>query len=183
MQGELHRLSQLLSDFLDFARPLPLEIREAPLRAVCERALGRVAELAARSGVEMRSELPGGEIAIDIDAARIELAVVNLLQNAIEAAGAAPGGVTTLRAKLRGEGAIVEVEDNGPGLLDSEAPIFDPFYSTKPGGTGLGLAIVQRAAADHDGIVELETSPGKTLLRLRLPPSLPGARSRRRKRR
>jgi signal transduction histidine kinase len=183
LQGELRRLSQLLSDFLDFARPLPLDIRETPLRAVCEHALGRVAPLAARSGVVVRSELPDEEMVIDIDAGRIELALMNLLQNAIEAAGGAPGGVTTLRAALRDDHVMVEVEDNGPGLLDPEAPIFDPFYSTKPGGTGLGLAIVQRAAADHDGIVELETSPGTTVLRLRLPPSQPGVRSRRRGRR
>jgi signal transduction histidine kinase len=63
----------------------------------------------------------------------------------------------------------IEVEDDGPGISNSEAPIFDPFYSTKPSGTGLGLAIVHRIVTDHDGSVEVRSAPGKTTFQITLP--------------
>jgi signal transduction histidine kinase len=53
--------------------------------------------------------------------------------------------------------------------LPSDAPIFEPFYTTKQGGTGLGLAIVQRVADDHGGRIHHEQRPGGTVFRLELP--------------
>lgn len=177
VQGEIRRLSQLVSDFLDFARPQPLEIREASLRAICERALARVAHQAERSGAAIHAELPPAEATVEVDPGKVELALLNLLRNAIDAVAEAGGGAVTLRAALGPDAARIEVEDTGPGVHDTEAPIFDPFYSTKPSGTGMGLAIVQRVVSDHDGVVELESRPGRTLFRLRLPSSLPGRAS------
>lgn len=179
VQGEIRRLSQLVSDFLDFARPQPLEIREVSLRAVCERVLARVAHQAERSGAEIHADLPSAKGMVEVDPGKVELALLNLLRNAIDAVADAGGGAVTLRAALDPDAARIEVEDTGPGVHDTEAPIFDPFYSTKPSGTGLGLAIVQRVASDHDGVVELESRPGRTLFRLRLPSSLPGRTPRR----
>ncbi|HSN99609.1 MAG TPA: ATP-binding protein [Candidatus Nanopelagicales bacterium] len=173
VQGEIRRLSQLVSDFLDFARPQPLDFREVSLRALCERALSRVAHLAARSGVVISDELPPAERLVEVDPGKVELALLNLLRNAIEAVGESGGGTVSLRAEVGTEAVVLEVEDNGPGVDDAEAPIFDPFYSTKPTGTGLGLAIVQRVVSDHDGVVELTSKPGQTVFRLKLPSSLP----------
>jgi len=64
---------------------------------------------------------------------------------------------------------VIEVADDGPGLSSPTAPIFDAFYSTKPGGTGLGLAIVHRIVTTHDGEIIVETKPGATVFRVRLP--------------
>jgi signal transduction histidine kinase len=62
-----------------------------------------------------------------------------------------------------------EVEDDGPGLPSPDAPIFDPFFSTKPHGTGLGLAITHRIVADHGGDITVESRPGRTVFRVTLP--------------
>jgi nitrogen-specific signal transduction histidine kinase len=75
----------------------------------------------------------------------------------------------TLRTRRRPRHALIEIEDDGPGLPSPEAPIFDAFYSTKPNGTGLGLAIVHRIVTDHGGTVEVESVPGRTLFRVLLP--------------
>ena len=61
------------------------------------------------------------------------------------------------------------MEDDGPGLASPDAPIFDAFYTTRPQGTGLGLAIVHRAVSDHGGTIEVESRPGRTVFRVRLP--------------
>jgi signal transduction histidine kinase len=70
---------------------------------------------------------------------------------------------------------VLEVEDNGPGLANVDAPIFDAFFTTKDGGTGLGLSIVHRIAHDHGGTVEVTSTPGNTVFSTRLPIASPEA--------
>jgi two-component system nitrogen regulation sensor histidine kinase GlnL len=65
---------------------------------------------------------------------------------------------------------VVTVRDNGPGISEDIRPyLFDPFISTKPSGSGLGLALVAKIVADHGGLIEVETRPGRTDFRLYLP--------------
>jgi signal transduction histidine kinase len=95
----------------------------------------------------------------------------NLLDNAIDALG--ERGTITISTRADGECAIVEVADDGPGIPDDVASqIFDPFFTTKDvgSGTGLGLATARRIVVErHDGSLTLETEPGHTTFRVRLP--------------
>lgn len=95
----------------------------------------------------------------------------NLVANAADATG--PGGTITLRARRRDGGVVVEVEDDGVGIEPDHLPrIFDAFYTTKPpgSGTGLGLSISHRiVTVGHGGTLEVESRPGRTLFRARLP--------------
>jgi len=61
------------------------------------------------------------------------------------------------------------VVDDGRGIPDPEAPIFDAFYTTKERGTGLGLSIVHRIVTDHGGDVRFESRPGSTVFTIRIP--------------
>jgi two-component system, OmpR family, sensor histidine kinase TctE len=79
-------------------------------------------------------------------------ALSNLIDNAVRYAGR--GATITLRARLQLQQVVLEVEDNGPGVSETELPhLFERFYraSDKPGGAGLGLAIVQEIAQRHGG--------------------------------
>jgi signal transduction histidine kinase len=99
----------------------------------------------------------------------------NLIVNAAQATG--PGGTVTVRAYQEGEEAVVEIEDDGPGIpADIRDRIFDPFFTTKPpgSGTGLGLSISQRiVAVDHGGELAVDSEPGRTVFRARIPISQP----------
>lgn len=76
--------------------------------------------------------------------------VLNLCKNGIEAMG--EGGLLQLRLSGDEERLILEVEDHGPGIPDSEINlIFDPFYTTKENGTGLGLAVSKQIIEDIGG--------------------------------
>jgi signal transduction histidine kinase len=95
---------------------------------------------------------------------------LNLLDNAIDAAG--DGGRVALRTRAGESEVLVDVEDDGPGIPpDVVGRIFEPFFTTKPvgEGTGLGLELVRRVVIEHGGDVNIETAPGRTVFRVRLP--------------
>ena len=111
---------------------------------------------------------------------------LNLVKNAAEAltAGGVTNGEITLTTgfqhgvRLAVPGTdqrlhlplLVAVRDNGPGIPeDLRANLFDPFVSSKPSGSGLGLALVAKIVADHGGLIEVDSRPGRTEFRLHLP--------------
>lgn len=169
VREEIRRLSTLVSDFLDFARPQPLVVRPTSIQSLCKRAFQLASSDSAMAGVELRFDLPSSEVVLELDPGKMEQVLLNLLRNAIEAAQTTGGGVVTLRARRAPREVVLEVEDQGPGLSRSDAPIFDPFFSTKSQGTGLGLAIAHRIVTDHEGSIELQSRPGKTVFRITLP--------------
>jgi signal transduction histidine kinase len=95
---------------------------------------------------------------------------LNLIDNALDAAP--PGSRVDVSADREGDKLVVRIVDNGPGIPDSALPrIFDPFFTTKPvgQGTGLGLDIVRRLVKRHDGEIEVESRPGRTVFTVSLP--------------
>jgi two-component system nitrogen regulation sensor histidine kinase GlnL len=114
--------------------------------------------------------------------------LLNLVKNAADslvASGAAEGEVTLITRYQHGLRLasptadpdsrvdlplLVTVRDNGPGIPDDIRPhLFEPFVSSKPSGQGLGLALVAKIIADHGGLIEVESRPGRTEFRLHLP--------------
>ena len=107
--------------------------------------------------------------------------LLNLVKNASEAVGGA-GEITLttayqqgVRLAVPGSNArvdlplVVAVRDNGPGISDDIRPhLFDPFVTSKPSGSGLGLALVAKIVADHGGLIEVDSRPGRTEFKLHL---------------
>ena len=82
-------------------------------------------------------------------------------------------GTITIATRADGECAVIDISDDGPGIPEDVASrIFDPFFTTKDvgSGTGLGLATARRIVVErHDGSLTLDTRPGRTTFRVRLP--------------
>ena len=149
----------------------PRELRREQLsvQELCRRCSGLVNPPGdGDRNVRVELDLPETEIVAELDAAMIQQVLLNLLNNAAQAVGDS-GGTVTLRAFRRPIDVVIEVVDDGPGLPDPDAPIFDAFYSTKDRGTGLGLSIVHRIVSDHGGDVSVESRPGATRFRVVLP--------------
>jgi signal transduction histidine kinase len=95
----------------------------------------------------------------------------NLLDNAIDALGGR--GTITIRTARDGDGALVQIADDGPGIPpEARERIFDSFFTTKDvgQGTGLGLATARRIVVDrHDGALTVDSEPGRTVFTVRLP--------------
>ena len=160
IRQEAEALGQVVTNFLNFARP------EKPLFAPVA-----LPALAKRAGDELRHELPAGTTVAmagefaDIQGDEVLLRQMfgNLLRNAAEAcaaAGATPAIVVEGRVD-RGRGVCtVTVSDNGPGIPAADRErVFQPFFTTRTGGTGLGLAVVQKIAVVHNGRAVAGASP------------------------
>jgi PAS domain S-box-containing protein len=166
---EIKRLANLVTEFLDFARPRPPELKPTSLRKLLEHACGLVEASAKTARVRLTCDSPSSDVEFPADMAKLTQVLLNLLNNAVEAAGAAGGGNVLLRGRRGPRQLFIDVEDDGPGLSSPDAPIFDAFYSTKEGGTGLGLAISHRIVTDHGGSIDVSSRPGKTNFHITLP--------------
>lgn len=163
---ELQRLERLVEEFLQFAHPLPLKRMTADIQATVDSALAGVAEEASHRQIAI-DRTPGPAVVGHIDAERMKQALLCILRNAVEATQA-HGHVRVKVRQHDGDGAVVRVEDNGPGIVAKESDVFEPFYTTKEGRTGLGLAIAQRIVADHGGRITVSSRPGQTVFAIRL---------------
>jgi signal transduction histidine kinase len=171
-RGEIGRLERLVSDFLAYARPRPLERRRVPAVALLEHARDLLASqaVAERAQLKVEDQAPGAWL--EVDPQQVSQLLLNLTQNAFFACQERgwPGKVVLRARRVEGQVAL-EVEDNGVGIAEADREkVFEVFYSTRKGGTGLGLAIARRIAASHGGDLEVESTPGEgTVMRLWLP--------------
>ncbi len=173
-RSEISRLERLVSDFLAYAKPRPLEMEEVPaarpLERVRELLAGEIQKRGARVEVQDRSH--GARVRID--PGQMNQLLLNLAQNALAAAEEARRTpVLELAASRQGPLVCLSVKDNGVGIPPEERDrVFEIFYSTRKGGTGLGLAIVDRIARAHGGKVRVESAVGEgTTVLIDLPAS------------
>ncbi|MDP2839324.1 MAG: ATP-binding protein, partial [Syntrophales bacterium] len=161
MIREVDRLNRVITQLLEFARPLTMHRVPTTLQAVIRHALKMVEgeAQAKRIVVETDLSVEVGEIPLDAD--RMTQVLLNLFQNAIGAMEA--GGVLRISLDRRDEkGVRITVADTGIGIPREDLPrVFDPYFTTRPSGTGLGLAIVHKIVEAHGGEVRLESEPGR----------------------
>jgi len=174
VRGEIDRLSALVNEFLDFARPTRIDRQPVVLQELVTRVSRLLVADAKQSKLELA--LPDGELVAHVDGGKIEQVLLNLLRNALDAAGENAGGTVVCSVYRRPREAVIEVRDDGPGFA-AEAPIFDAFYSTKDSGTGMGLSICHRIIQDHGGYIRATSHPGATVFTVALPLHDPTASS------
>jgi nitrogen fixation/metabolism regulation signal transduction histidine kinase len=140
-------LERFMGAYARLARLPPPTRRDADFPALVK----RIASLHGRVTVE-----PGPEAHLAIDADQIEQVLINLIRNAVEAAG--EGGVR-VRWRVEHGRLVAEVEDDGPGLARTDN-LWVPFFTTKPGGTGIGLVLSREIVENHGGQITLENRTG-----------------------
>lgn len=160
IRAETVSLTQVVTNFLNFARPAQLMLSRVDLRAVCDRAADEVRADARSLGGDV--EVRGQFGAIEGDEVLLRQAFSNLLRNAVEAcadATVAPVIVVESVVDRARQYSRISVNDSGPGIDPSERErIFRPFYTSKRNGTGLGLALVQKIIVFHNGRIAVETA-------------------------
>jgi signal transduction histidine kinase len=161
---EIHKESQALSnmvtDFLNFARPVMTTIHEVDLTELLANAVHDLKNL--RPG-NYRVQLDSSEPAIvQCDSTLMRQCFLNLLINAADALGENGSGSVSIQTAHERNHVRVVVEDDGHGIpAHVVAKIFIPFFTTKKQGTGLGLSLVQKIVVAHNGRIEVQSTEGK----------------------
>jgi len=156
--GDLRRI---VDEFSKFARMPEPEMREHDLVAILRDAV--VLQETANQEIKYVLKLPKKPVKIDLDATMISQAVINLVKNAGEATeslqrkGAPKGYSPEVRVHMTAENNIIaiDISDNGIGLPEDRARLFEPYVTTRDEGTGLGLPIVKKIIEEHGGTLQL----------------------------
>ncbi len=173
---EVDRMRHRLDELLNFSRPVgdPELGQTAPLELM--RQITSLHEGMARSGgveVELPAQDPG---ALHCDGRKVKQALVNLLQNALEASP--PGSVVRWIAAQEGDQMVLGVEDSGPGIEEQALELsLRAGFTTKEGGSGIGLTVARGIAEQHGGGLTLENRPqggAKAVIRLPVKRPSPG---------
>jgi signal transduction histidine kinase len=172
IRAETDALGQVVTNFLNFARPAQLTLGDVDLRAICERAADEVRGDVRALGGDV--ELRGTFGIVEGDEVLLRQAFSNLLRNAVEAcSGAAKPPHIVIQSEIEPQQkwSRIMVNDNGPGIApDLRDRVFRPFFTAKRSGTGLGLALVQKIIVFHNGRVTVGASPeGGASLQITLP--------------
>ena len=159
IREETEALGQVVTNFLNFAKPAELTLSPVDIGALAERAAEEIRADARARGGEVTVTGMFGEV--EGDEVLLRQAFSNLCRNALEACVGVPPRIVVEGATEGGGTLRVSVSDNGPGLDPAVATrIFRPFFTTKARGTGLGLALVQKIIVTHNGRVSAANADG-----------------------
>ena len=173
MREQVGRLTKLASDLLDLSRldagRLTVEREPVDLRALGEELAEEFAPTAAASGHELELESADAAVALGDELRTLQIGRI-LAENALR--HTPPGTPVRVRALTREGRAVLEVEDEGPGIpAERQEQLFERFFrleGTRASGSGLGLAIARQLAQLMDGTVTVRSAPGRTVFTLEL---------------
>ncbi len=170
IEEEIHRINEIVDQFLRFAKPVPPLLQKAELIPIVEETLQLLRPQIEKQEIGIQKEFqPLPPILMDRE--QMKQVILNLLLNAVQAMP--KGGHLSLRGVIpEGDRWIkLSIQDSGIGIPNEDmGKLFDPFFSTKEGGVGLGLSIAHRIIDQHRGKIEVENAPAKgTLFTVWLP--------------
>jgi len=169
ISSEILRLDRVVKTFLDFTRPVELNLALVPLQDLVGEIVDLARPQAAASKIQVNVEqhTDGAEVRVDRDL--VKQAVLNVVVNAMQAMP--DGGELKFEAKAADDTAEIRISDTGTGIPpELRDKIFRLYFTTRKEGSGIGLAMTFRIVQLHDGTIDFTSEPGKgTTFLIRLP--------------
>ncbi|MEW6674814.1 MAG: ATP-binding protein [Nitrospirota bacterium] len=159
IKQEIQRLNNLVRDFLDYGKPLKLDIQETDVSKIIDDLIELVRVKAQKDGIKIHRQF--GELPkLYLDPELIKTCIFNVILNAFQAMPA--GGDLTVSTEASDNRFSIIIEDTGIGVSKENLPkVFEPFFSTRNTGLGLGLAMTKRVVEEHSGRVYFQSEEGK----------------------
>lgn len=159
LQSEIRRMSLLVDQFLEFARPRPPAFERQLVQEIVEETLLLIRPEARKKGIRLdhcwENDLPPTWA----DGDQLKQVILNIALNAIQSMP--DGGTLSVGIRYACGGILTELRDTGKGIPpEIRERLFEPFFTTRQGGTGLGLPISLRIIEAHSGDLRIESEPG-----------------------
>jgi signal transduction histidine kinase len=157
-----HRIDTLITEVLNSARQKEVKTTQQPVEPVVEKALENVNDRAVFQGIKIIKDFNSEGTLVPISASQLEIALNNLLINAIEALEGISAPELRIVTKVLDNSLIVYVEDNGIGIEKSKLEhLFEPYFTSKNNGIGLGLSATLSIIHAHEASIEVRSKVGK----------------------
>ena len=157
---ESSRLNNIVTEFLDFARPQKPSIRECYLSEIIQKNLNFLEPELKKSHVQVKENLDGRNYPLRADPEMLYRAFLNIFINAIHSVS--ENGLIQVTGSENKDRYVISIRDNGCGISKEDLnKVFNPFFTTKERGTGLGLSIVRKIIEIHAGTISIESEPGQ----------------------
>ncbi len=169
IKQEIDRLDRVIKALLDFGRPSKPTMVRTNVNEVLRDVVLFTNRFAKQSDVMIEERFSVDLPDVYGDPDQLKQVFLNLVTNAVQAMGES-GGTIMIETRQNGDYVEAAVMDNGPGIAPVDLPkVFDPFFTKRAEGTGLGLTIVHRIIDEHEGHIEVVSSPGGTMFVVTLP--------------
>ncbi len=152
----IQKMEQVMNGALDFSKPLQLDRKEMDAAVLIKELLHTLTAKAEQEGIGLTVGVRDEPLIVSVDPVYLERALVNLVNNAIEASQ--KGQSVSVRLASHDNRAVIKIRDYGKGM-DKETlkNVFIPFYSKKSSGTGLGMAVARKIVEEHEGRITLKS--------------------------
>jgi signal transduction histidine kinase len=159
----------VVQTLVDFTRPVDLRLAELDLRKLVDEVVMLAAPAAEQHKVRIERQPSADALPARMDVDLVKQALLNIVLNGVQAMP--DGGALTIATRREGEGALITVRDQGPGIpAEIRDKVFNLYFTTKKGGSGIGLAMAYRVVQLHHGNLEFTSVAGHgTTFYLRFP--------------
>lgn len=171
IKSEIERLDGMVTNFLDFGRPLRLQLKRLQVEPVLDETASLLSDSLSEQKIKLKKEYGASRCFVDADYRHLKTCFLNVLINSVQAMP--EGGAVVLRTSSHDGVVSVEVEDTGCGIAPGNIQkVFDPYFTTKETGIGIGLALTKRVVEEHGGTISIESVVDSgTMVTVRMPQS------------
>lgn len=171
VKNEIRRLNDLISNFLNYGKPIRLHLKEIDLKLIINEITALAEQKIQMEKINVEIDIPEDIPMVMIDKDQMKICFINIILNSIQAMP--KGGSLTIKARPNSNDANLDIifTDTGAGIdIQDMDKIFDPYFTTKDVGIGLGLALTKKIINEHKGEIFIFSRPGVgTNVTIRLP--------------
>jgi len=167
LANEVNRVNKIISQFLQYAKPLDLQIVKVDISQLMMDFHNLFIEQAEQRKISFKVK-DNKNIYANVDPELFKQAIINFIQNAFEAVE--NNGKILVEYFIRDGNFIITIKDDGKGILEKDqSKIFDLYYTTRKEGTGIGLSISQKIISQHNGVIDFTSGNKGTTFNIRIP--------------
>jgi two-component system sensor histidine kinase HydH len=160
MIAETERLNRVITQLIEFARPLELKKEKVQFVELVKHTIKLIAADAQKNKISVEIDATADLPEVEVDPDKIKQVLLNIFLNSL--AALKDGGKLTIELVPGADNLTVIISDNGAGIKKLDLlRIYDPYFTSKPAGTGLGLAVVQKIMEAHGGKIDVESEAGQ----------------------